>query len=75
MLQYVVETKFVGETNVPGAPTEVVGNESKIVDEHIKQAPAGDRTVVVENVDIPVGSEVCVGADTSMCIGRAVPLC
>jgi hypothetical protein len=51
--QYVVETKYVGEQAVPGAPTEVVGNESKIVDEHIKQAPAGDRTVVVENVDIP----------------------
>ena len=48
-----VETKFVGEQNVQGAPTEVVGNESKTVDEHIKQAPAGDRTVVVENVDIP----------------------
>jgi hypothetical protein len=51
--QYVVETKFVGEQAVQGAPTEVVGNESKIVDEHIKQAPAGDRTVVVENVDVP----------------------
>jgi hypothetical protein len=57
--QYVVETKFVGEQAVPGAPTEVVGNESNIVDEHIKQAPAGDRTVVVENVDVP-GSEVCI---------------
>jgi hypothetical protein len=56
--QYVVETKFVGEQAVQGAPTEVVGNESKIVDEHIKQAPAGDRTVVVENVDVPA-SEVC----------------
>jgi hypothetical protein len=55
--QYVVETKYVGEQAVPGAPTEVVGNESKIVDEHIKQAPAGDRTVVVENVDVP-GSEM-----------------
>lgn len=55
--QYVVETKYVGEQQVAGAPTEVVGNESKIVDEHIKQAPAGDRTVVVENVDVP-GSEV-----------------
>ena len=52
-LQYVVETKYVGEQAVQGAPTEVVGNESKIVDEHIKQAPAGDRTVVVENVDVP----------------------
>jgi hypothetical protein len=51
--KYVVETKFVGEAEVAGAPTEVVGHESNVVDEHIKQAPAGDRTVVVENVDVP----------------------
>jgi hypothetical protein len=53
--QYVVETKFVGEQQVPGGPTEVVGNEAREVDERIKQAPAGDRTVVVENVDVPAG--------------------
>jgi hypothetical protein len=57
-LQYVVETKFVGEAEVAGGPTEVVGHESNVVDERIKQAPAGDRTVVVENVDVPA-SEVC----------------
>jgi hypothetical protein len=54
--QYVVETKFVGEQAVPGGPTEVVGNETREVDERIKQAPAGDRTVVVENVDVPAGA-------------------
>jgi hypothetical protein len=56
--QYVVETKYVGEQGVAGAPTEVVGSDSAVVDERVKQAPAGDRTVVVENVDVP-GSEVC----------------
>lgn len=53
--QYVVETKFVGEANVPGGPTEVVGRDSAVVDERVEQAPAGDRTVVVENVDAPAG--------------------
>lgn len=43
--QYVVETKFVGEEAVAGGPTEVVGNETREVDERIKQAPAGDRCV------------------------------
>jgi hypothetical protein len=56
--QYVVETRFVGEQQVAGAPTEIVGNETREVDERIKQAPAGDRTVVVENVDIGVSDTV-----------------
>ena len=31
-MQYVVETRFVGERRVPGAPVEVVGKETREVD-------------------------------------------
>jgi len=31
-VQYVVETRFVGERRVEGAPAEIVGNESREVD-------------------------------------------
>eukprot|EP00208_Stichococcus_sp_RCC1054_P006745 CAMPEP_0206141194 /NCGR_PEP_ID=MMETSP1473-20131121/12064_1 /ASSEMBLY_ACC=CAM_ASM_001109 /TAXON_ID=1461547 /ORGANISM="Stichococcus sp, Strain RCC1054" /LENGTH=179 /DNA_ID=CAMNT_0053535655 /DNA_START=30 /DNA_END=569 /DNA_ORIENTATION=- len=51
--QYVVETKFVGEQRVPGAATELVGTEAREVEERTREAPRGDRTVVVENVDVP----------------------
>lgn len=51
--QYVVETRLAGETAVQGKPTEYVGSEAREVDERVKRAPAGDRTVVVENVDVP----------------------
>jgi len=56
--QYVVETKLVGEGAVPGAPTEYLGQEAREVEERVKQAPHGDRTVVVENMDIPAGARV-----------------
>jgi len=55
--QYVVETRKVGEARVPGAATELVGNEVAEVDHRIKEAPRGDRTVVVQDVDVPI-SEV-----------------
>jgi len=55
--QYVVETRKIGEARVPGAATELVGNEVREVDERIKAAPRGDRTVVVQDVDVPI-SEV-----------------
>jgi hypothetical protein len=55
--QYVVETRFVGERRVPGAPVEVVGKEVREVDERVVQAPRGDRTVIVQDVDVPA-SEV-----------------
>lgn len=29
--QYVVETKYVGEREIPGAPTEVAGQERHVV--------------------------------------------
>mmetsp|Transcript_12732 Transcript_12732/g.38394 ORF Transcript_12732/g.38394 Transcript_12732/m.38394 type:complete len:189 (-) Transcript_12732:457-1023(-) len=54
--QYVVETRYVGEQRVPGAATELVGTEAREVEERVKEAPHGDRTVVVENVDVPVES-------------------
>jgi hypothetical protein len=54
--QYVVETRYVGEKAVAGGPTEVVGHETREVEEHVHQAPAGDRTIVVENVDVPAGT-------------------
>ena len=57
LVQYVVETRKVGEARVPGRATELVGNEVNEVDERIKEAPRGDRTVVVQDVDIPA-SEV-----------------
>jgi len=50
--QYVVETRKVGEDRVPGS-TEFVGTEAKEVDHRTKAAPRGDRTVVVEGVDVP----------------------
>ncbi len=40
-----VETRFVGEQAVAGAPTEVVGHETKEIEENVHQAPAGDRYV------------------------------
>jgi len=55
--QYVVETRKVGEARVAGKATELVGNEVNEVDHRIKEAPRGDRTVVVQDVDIPA-SEV-----------------
>jgi len=55
--QYVVETRFVGEKRVPGAPVEIVGKETREVDERVVQAPRGDRTVIVQDVDVPA-SEV-----------------
>jgi len=56
--QYVVETKLVGEGAVPGKPTEYLGQEAREVEERVKQAPHGDRTVVVENMDVPAGARV-----------------
>jgi hypothetical protein len=50
--QYVVETRKVGEDRVPGK-TEFVGTEEHEVDHRTKAAPRGDRTVVVEGVDVP----------------------
>jgi len=52
--QYVVETRKVGEARVPGAATELVGTEANEVDHRIKEAPRGDRTVVVQDVDVPL---------------------
>ena len=40
-LQYVVETKYVGERPVEGAATEIVGNERNVVKEEVKPAQAG----------------------------------
>jgi len=51
--EYVVETRYVGEQRVAGAPTELVGTEAREVEERVVQAPSGDRAVVVENVDVP----------------------
>jgi len=56
--QYVVETKLVGEGPVAGKPTEYLGQESREVEERVKQAPHGDRTVVVENMDVPAGERI-----------------
>jgi hypothetical protein len=53
--QYVVETRFVGERRVEGAPVEIVGKEVREVDERVVQAPRGDRTVIVQDVDVPAG--------------------
>jgi hypothetical protein len=50
--EYVVETRKVGEDRVPGK-TEFVGTEEHEVDHRTKAAPRGDRTVVVEGVDVP----------------------
>ena len=54
-VQYVVETRKVGEDRLTGA-TELVGTETKEVDERIKAAPRGERTVVVEDVDVPAST-------------------
>lgn len=51
--EYVVETKYVGEQRVRGGPSELVGTEERQVEERVVAAPAGDRTVIVENVDVP----------------------
>lgn len=51
LLQYVVETKFVGEANVPGGPTEVVGRDSAVVDERVEQAPAGGECPLASPVN------------------------
>ena len=40
-LQYVVETKYVGERDVAGAATEIVGQERNVVKEQVKPAAAG----------------------------------
>jgi hypothetical protein len=63
--QYVVETRKIGEASVPGAATELVGTEAKEVDHRIKEAPRGDRTVVVQDVDVPL-SEVRETTSTGM---------
>jgi hypothetical protein len=63
--QYVVETRKVGEARVPGAATELVGTEANEVDHRIKEAPRGDRTVVVQDVDVPL-SEVRETTTTGM---------
>lgn len=36
-----VETKYVGERDVAGAATEIVGNERNVVKEQVKPAAAG----------------------------------
>ena len=41
VLQYVVETKYVGERDVAGAATEIVGQERNVVKEQVKPAAAG----------------------------------
>lgn len=51
--EYIVETRYVGEQRVPGAPTELVGTEAREIEERVVEAPRGDRAVVVENVDVP----------------------
>ena len=131
-----METRFVGERRVPGAPVEVVGKEAREVDgalhppaslkrwrlpvlrrlfaylhgakkctlccttlsmlhsfvyslktwlamssdasslgcaERVVQAPRGDRTVIVQDVDVPAG-EVCIAAVLSAC-GVSVSSC
>jgi hypothetical protein len=40
-LQYVVETKYVGERDVAGAATEIIGQERNVVKEQVKPAAAG----------------------------------
>jgi len=54
--QYKVETKYMGERGVPGGPTQLLGTEEREVDERVKEAPRGDREIIVENVDIPGGA-------------------
>jgi hypothetical protein len=42
-LQYVVETEYVGERDVAGAATEIIGNERNVVKEQVKPAAAGGQ--------------------------------
>lgn len=51
--EYVVETRKIGERRVPGAATDVVGTEAREVQRRDVAAPRGDRTVIVEGVDVP----------------------
>lgn len=51
--QYQVTTKYVGATRVVGKPTELVGTESRQIEERIIETPHGNRTVVIQNVDVP----------------------
>jgi hypothetical protein len=51
--EYVVETRKVGERRIPGAATEIVGTDAREVERRDVAAPRGDRTVIVEGVDVP----------------------
>jgi hypothetical protein len=55
--KYVVETKYMGERTVPGRPTELLSTDVREVEERVVEMPRGDRTIIVENVDVPVGLE------------------
>lgn len=44
----------MGEQNVPGGPTEVVGHDQSVVDERIKKAPAGGKSCSFASCVLPV---------------------
>jgi len=55
--KYVVETKYMGERAVPGKATELLSTDAREVEERVVEMPRGDRTIIVENVDVPLGME------------------
>jgi hypothetical protein len=66
-LQYVVETKYVGERPIPGAATEVVGQERNVVKQQVKEAQAGANLMLppehsVLDRRMPLGDHLRLGS-------------